>query len=78
MFVDGAPVPVGGRAFDLLVALVDRAGRVVTKDELLQLLWPREVVEEGTLYVHIGALRKVLGPDAIRNVRGLGWRVAAP
>ncbi len=44
LLVDGSPVRLGGRAFDLLVALADRPGQVTGKDELMQILWPREVV----------------------------------
>lgn len=78
LLVDGAPVRLGGRAFDLLVALAARPGQVTSKDELMQLLWPREVVEENTLQVHISALRKLLGSDAIRTVAGRGYLLTLP
>jgi predicted ATPase len=73
LLVDGVPVRLGGRAFDLLVALADRAGRVTHKDELLQAVWPGRVVEENRLQVLISALRKLLGADAIRTVSGRGY-----
>jgi non-specific serine/threonine protein kinase len=54
----------------LLAALVDRAGHLVTKDELLDRVWPKMVVEEAPLHVQVSALRKVLGADAITTVSG--------
>ena len=77
LLVDGRPVPVGARAFDLLLALVERCERVVSKDELLDLVWPGVVVEENNLQVHVAALRKHLGVDAIATVSGRGYRFAA-
>ncbi len=70
----GAPVRVGPRAFDLLIALIERSGHLVTKDELLERVWPKVVVEENTLQVHISALRKILEPNAIATVPGRGYR----
>lgn len=66
------------RAFDLLVALVERVGRLATKDELFERIWPGRVVEDGNLHVHVAALRKVLGKDAIATVAGHGYRFTAP
>lgn len=77
LLVDDRPVPVGARAFDLLLALVARRERVVSKDELLDLVWPGVVVEENNLQVHVAALRKHLGADAITTVSGRGYRFAA-
>src|SRR5262245_32454471 len=74
LLAGGAPLSVGPRAFDLLVALVDRAGHLVTKDELLARIWPNLVVEENNLQVHVSALRKILGPGAIATVAGRGYR----
>src|SRR5258705_2018514 len=71
---DGAPVSLRPRAFDLLVALVDRAGYLVTKDELLDRVWPKAVVEEAALHVQMSALRKVVGSDAITTVSGRGYQ----
>jgi len=72
---DGEPLALGARAFDLLVALIERRDRVVGKDELLSLAWPGVVVEENNLTVQVSALRKVLGADAIATVPGRGYRL---
>ena len=76
LLVEGQAVAVGPRAFDLLVALVERAGELVSKDELLARVWPKLVVEENNLQVHVSALRKILGQDAIATVPGRGYRFA--
>jgi len=70
----GEPVVIGPRALDLLLALVERAGQLVTKEELLDRVWPRVVVEENNLQVHVSALRKILGPEAIATIPGRGYR----
>jgi hypothetical protein len=67
LLVDGHSAPLGARAFDLLLALVERRERTVTKNELLDLVWPGLVVEENNLQVQISTLRKVLGQDACSN-----------
>lgn len=72
--VDGAPVTLGSRAFDLLAALVTRRDRVVPKDELIEVVWPGLVVEDNNLQVQISALRKVLGTQAISTVPGRGYQ----
>ena len=74
LLVDRQPVPLGARAFDVLLALIERRDRVVTKNELLDLVWPGLVVEENNLQVQISTLRKVLGPDAIATISGRGYR----
>jgi len=74
LFVSGAPVDVVPRAFDLLTALVERGGHLLTKDELLDRVWPRVVVEENNLHVQVCALRKVLGTEAIETIPGWGYR----
>ena len=74
LIVEGRPAHIGGRAFDVLVALVDRRDRVVTKDELFELAWPGLVVEENNLHVQISSLRKVLGAQAVSTVAGRGFR----
>jgi DNA-binding response OmpR family regulator len=76
--VDGEAVTLGSRAFDLLVALVERRDRVVTKGELLDLVWPGVVVEENNLQVHVSALRKLLGAQVIATVPGRGYRFTPP
>src|SRR5258708_29134323 len=57
----GEVIPLGGRAFDILITLVDRAGDVVSKSELVAKVWPNVTVEEVSLRVHLSALRKALG-----------------
>lgn len=74
----GTPVKLGGRAFDMLVALVERRDRTVSKDELMDLVWPRLVVEENNLQVQVVALRKLLGHAAIATVPGRGYRFTLP
>jgi adenylate cyclase len=71
-------VPLGARAFDLLVALIEHRDRVVPKRELLDLVWPGLVVEEANLQVQISMLRKQLGAQAIATVPGRGYRFVAP
>src|ERR1700681_465675 len=75
---DGALISLRPRAFDLLAALVDRAGHLVSKDELLAQVWPKMVVEEASLHVQVSALRKVLGSDAITTVSGRGYQFTLP
>src|SRR6188508_2524741 len=74
LLVDGVPAKLGARAFDVLVALVERRDRVVTKNELLDHVWPGLVVEENNLQVHISTLRKALGSQTIATVPGRGYR----
>ena len=76
--VDGSLGKIGARAFDVLLALVQRHERVVSKHELMDLVWPNLIVEENNLLVHIVALRKLLGPRAIATVPGRGYRFALP
>lgn len=71
---EGVAVRLGPHAFDLLFALVERAGHLTSKDELLSIVWGKVVVEENTLQVHVASLRKVLGHDAIATVSGQGYR----
>ncbi|HVJ35948.1 MAG TPA: winged helix-turn-helix domain-containing protein [Terriglobia bacterium] len=70
-------VLIRSRPFDLLLALVERRGQIVTKDELFELVWPGRVVEEGNLTVHISTLRRILGTEAIATVPGKGYRFVA-
>jgi predicted ATPase/DNA-binding winged helix-turn-helix (wHTH) protein len=78
----GVPVTLGQRAFDVLLALVNRRGELVTKDELMAEVWPGIVVEENNLQVHVSALRKVLGSAGdgeryLLTVAGRGYRFVA-
>ncbi len=80
---DGKPVRLGGRALDLLLALVEHAGEVVSNRTLLEAVWPKVTVEESSLRFHIKNLRKALG-DAqsdihyVTNVPGRGYCLAVP
>ena len=58
----GSAVPMGGRAFEIIEALAQSAGQLVTKDELMNRIWPGAIVMDGTLHVHAAAVRKALGP----------------
>src|ERR1700724_863080 len=76
-------IPLGGRAYDILIALLENAGEVVGKAELIAMVWPDVTVEEGSLRVHLSALRKALGERQfgnkyITNVQGRGYCFAAP
>lgn len=74
---DGEVVALRTKAFDLLVVLAERAGRLVTKNELLELVWPGLVVEENNIAAQIVSLRKVLGGQVIETVPGRGYRFIA-
>ena len=80
---EGKPIELGGRAFDILVALAERAGQVVSKNELIDIVWPDTTVEEGSLRFHIASLRKALGDGEsgaryVTTVYGGGYCLAAP
>lgn len=75
--VRGEPVAVGSRAFDLLRALAERHDRLVTKQELLDLVWPGLVVEEHNIATQISTLRKLLGAGVITTLPGYGYRLTA-
>jgi DNA-binding winged helix-turn-helix (wHTH) protein len=76
LLANGAPVELGGRAFDVLPALVEARGAVLTKDELLGRVWPDRVVEENNLQVQIATLRKALAQDRdlIRTISERGYQ----
>lgn len=77
LLADGLPLSLGARAFDVLVTLAARRDRVVDKEELLDVVWPRLVVEENNLTVQISMLRKVLDPSTITTVTGRGYQFTA-
>jgi len=77
VLADGRPLPLGARAFDLLLALFERRHRVVSKSELLVLVWPGLVVEENNLQVQVSTLRRLLGPAAITTIPGRGYSFTA-
>jgi predicted ATPase/DNA-binding winged helix-turn-helix (wHTH) protein len=76
-------LPVGGRALDILIALVERAGEVVTRQQLISRVWPDVAVVDANLRIHVAGLRKVLGhgrggPRYIVNIPGRGYSFVAP
>jgi DNA-binding winged helix-turn-helix (wHTH) protein/pimeloyl-ACP methyl ester carboxylesterase len=80
---DGEAIPLRLKVFDTLVALVQNAGRLVTKQELLDTVWPETTVEENNLNHNVSVLRKALGEKAtgqqyIETVPRVGYRFAAP
>src|SRR5829696_10551611 len=76
LLADGQPVKLGGRAFDVLLALIEARGAVVSKDALMTRVWPDRIVEENNLQAHIVALRKAFEAerDLIRTVSGRGYQ----
>ena len=58
---DGVVLPLGNRALDILIYLVERPGEVIAKQELIDHVWSDVTVEEGSLRVHVAAIRKALG-----------------
>ena len=77
------PVRLGSRAFDILAALVERAGEVVGKEELIARAWPKTYVEEANLKIQVSALRRALGDGQDGNryvitVPGRGYNFVAP
>ena len=76
LYADGRPITLGGRAFDVLLALIEASGAVVSKDELLKQVWQGRIVEENRLAGEIVALRKAFGADRelIRTVAGRGYQ----
>ena len=73
----GVPVPLGGRAFEVVTVLVQSATELVTKDHMMEQVWPGARVGEATIHVHISAVRKALGPDRamLKTVSGRGYRL---
>lgn len=76
---DGLRLPLGSKALALISALAERNGQLVTKDELMETVWPNVIVEENVIQVHVAALRKLLGgaADKLVTVRGIGYRLDA-
>ena len=79
---DGVRVPLTEKAFDTLVALVSRGGRLASKEELMAEVWPDAFVEENNLDKSISAIRQALGekpsaPEYVETVRGRGYRFVA-
>jgi DNA-binding response OmpR family regulator len=78
VLVDGQPATLGSRAFDVLRVLLEGRERVVSKDELMQRVWPGVIVEENNLTVQVATLRKLLGARAITTVAGRGYQFTPP
>ncbi|BDM25410.1 response regulator [Pseudomonas sp. LRP2-20] len=76
-FLDGKPIPLGGRAFEVLATLIRANGRVVGKDELFSQVWAGTVVEDNNLQVQVSLLRKAFGNRGlIQTVARRGYRLA--
>src|SRR5246127_2904480 len=77
------PIRIGGRALDILIALAERPGEVVTRKELISTVWPDVTVEEANLRFQMAALRKALGDGRdgaryVSNIAGRGYCFVAP
>src|SRR4030081_3444242 len=75
---EGEALPLGGRALDILIYLAERPGEVIAKQELMDHVWSDVTVEEGSIRVHVAAIRKALadgqfGNRYIANVKGRGY-----
>jgi DNA-binding winged helix-turn-helix (wHTH) protein/TolB-like protein/Flp pilus assembly protein TadD len=83
LLCDGKAIPLTPKSFDILLTLIQRNGRLVTKEELMRKIWPDSFVEEANLTVNVSALRKALGDTPehqqfIETVPKLGYRFIAP
>jgi len=77
------PVRLGSRAFDILAVLIERAGEVVSKEELIARIWPQTFVEDANLKIQVSALRRALGDGQggrryITTIPGRGYNFVAP
>src|ERR1700720_3129029 len=72
--IEGRPVELGGRAFDVLMTLIEARGAVISKDALMKRVWPDRIVEENNLQAQILALRRAFAADRdlIRRIAGRG------
>ena len=76
------PIHLGGRAFDVLIAMLERPGELISKEELMAKVWPNTFVGAANLAVHISALRRALGDGRdgnryVVNIHGRGYRFVA-
>ena len=73
----GTPIALGSRAFEIVEVLAQARGQLVTKDDLLERIWPGTIVGDNTLHVHISAVRKALGSDRrmLQTSPGRGYRL---
>src|SRR3984893_16848397 len=76
LLTEGQPLDLGGRAFDILMMLIEASGAVVSKDALMHRAWPGRIVEENSLQAQISALRRAFGAerDLIRTIAGRGYQ----
>src|SRR5271170_1731510 len=76
LLAEGQAVELGGRAFDVLMVLIEASGVVVSKDTLMNRVWPERIIEENSLQAQISALRRALGVDRdlIRTIAGRGYQ----
>jgi TolB-like protein len=74
---DHRPVPIGNKALQILSTLAAAKGQIVTKYDLMSIVWSGFIVDENALHVHVASARKALGADArlLITVRGLGYRL---
>jgi DNA-binding winged helix-turn-helix (wHTH) protein len=78
LLLDGIPVSIGARAFDLLIVLLTSQGEVVSKEKIIRHVWPTTTVDESNLRFQMGLLRKALGPDRdiVKTIPGRGYLIA--
>src|SRR5690242_13498025 len=76
LLADSRPIHLGGRSFDVLMALIEGQGAVVAKETLMERVWPNRIVEENSLHFQIAALRNAFGADRdlIRTISGRGYQ----
>jgi predicted ATPase/DNA-binding winged helix-turn-helix (wHTH) protein len=76
LLAEGRPLELGGRAFDVLMALIEASGAAVSKDTLMERVWPNRIVEENSLQAQISALRRAFAADRdlIRTIAGRGYQ----
>src|SRR6202048_1152416 len=76
LLAGGQPIPLGGRTFDGLMALIEGQGAVVSKVALIGRVWPNRIIEESSLHVQISALRNAFGAARalIRTISGRGYQ----
>src|SRR5580698_8266259 len=77
LLANGLAVPVGARAFEIIEVLVRSANELVTKNDIMNRIWPGATVGENTLQVHISAIRKAFGADRgmLKTTSGRGYRL---
>ena len=74
VMLNGSRVAVAGRAFDVMLALYERRERAVSKNELLDLVWPDQAVDEANIQVQVSMRRKALRRSVIATVPGRGYQ----